>query len=83
MHEVLLPALPQAWITEQTRFHINPAGRFVLGGPSADCGLTGRKIMVDTYGGIARHGGEPSQAKTHPKSIAPPPIWRAFLQNMW
>jgi S-adenosylmethionine synthetase len=50
-------ALPEAWITEGTVWHINPTGKFVIGGPDGDCGLTGRKIIVDTYGGAAPHGG--------------------------
>jgi len=55
--EIIRPVLPAEWITGDTRFHINPTGRFVIGGPMGDCGLTGRKIIVDTYGGMARHGG--------------------------
>ena len=54
---VILPVLPAEWIHEGTRFHINPTGNFVIGGPVGDCGLTGRKIIVDTYGGMGRHGG--------------------------
>lgn len=57
MEEIVKPVLPEGWVTPQTRFHINPTGRFVIGGPMGDCGLTGRKIIVDTYGGMARHGG--------------------------
>lgn len=57
MEEIIRPVLPQAWITKDTRFYINPTGRFVIGGPMGDCGLTGRKIIVDTYGGMGRHGG--------------------------
>jgi S-adenosylmethionine synthetase len=57
MEEILKPVLPAKWIDKRTRFHINPTGRFVVGGPVGDCGLTGRKIIVDTYGGMARHGG--------------------------
>ncbi len=57
MDEVILPVLPKEWISKDTRFYINPTGRFVIGGPMGDCGLTGRKIIVDTYGGMARHGG--------------------------
>ncbi len=57
MDEIILPVLPAEWITKDTRFFINPTGRFVIGGPMGDCGLTGRKIIVDTYGGMARHGG--------------------------
>ena len=50
-------ALPQGWITDETVWHVNPTGKFVIGGPDGDCGLTGRKIIVDTYGGAAPHGG--------------------------
>jgi S-adenosylmethionine synthetase len=57
MEEILLPVLPKKWIDQRTKYHINPTGRFVIGGPVGDCGLTGRKIIVDTYGGFARHGG--------------------------
>jgi len=57
MEEILLPVLPKKWLHKGTKFHINPTGRFVIGGPVGDCGLTGRKIIVDTYGGFARHGG--------------------------
>jgi len=57
MDEIILPVLPKRWIDRHTQFHINPTGRFVIGGPVGDCGLTGRKIIVDTYGGFARHGG--------------------------
>jgi S-adenosylmethionine synthetase len=57
IEEIIKPVLPPAWIDKNTRFLINPTGRFVIGGPQGDCGLTGRKIIVDTYGGMARHGG--------------------------
>lgn len=57
IEEIIKPVMPKKWIDKQTRFLINPAGRFVIGGPVGDCGLTGRKIIVDTYGGMARHGG--------------------------
>lgn len=57
MEEIIKPVLPEKWLTKSTKFHINPTGRFVIGGPMGDCGLTGRKIIVDTYGGMARHGG--------------------------
>ncbi len=57
MDEIILPILPPEWISKDTRFYINPTGNFVIGGPVGDCGLTGRKIIVDTYGGMARHGG--------------------------
>jgi len=55
--EIIKPVLPAEWITKDTKIFINPTGRFVIGGPVGDCGLTGRKIIVDTYGGMARHGG--------------------------
>lgn len=54
---IIKPVLPEEWISKHTKFFINPTGRFVIGGPMGDCGLTGRKIIVDTYGGMARHGG--------------------------
>lgn len=57
MEEIIKPVLPAEWLTAGTKYHINPTGRFVIGGPMGDCGLTGRKIIVDTYGGMARHGG--------------------------
>lgn len=57
IEEIIKPVLPQEWINANTRYLINPTGRFVIGGPQGDCGLTGRKIIVDTYGGMARHGG--------------------------
>ena len=57
MDEIIKPVLPEEWISKDTKFHINPTGRFEIGGPMGDCGLTGRKIIVDTYGGSARHGG--------------------------
>lgn len=57
MEYIIKPVLPSTWVTPQTKYHINPTGKFVIGGPMGDCGLTGRKIIVDTYGGMARHGG--------------------------
>jgi len=57
MEEIVKPVLPAKWLTKETRYLINPTGRFVIGGPVGDCGLTGRKIIVDSYGGMARHGG--------------------------
>ena len=54
---IIKPVIPAAWLNSQTRYFINPTGRFVIGGPLGDCGLTGRKIIVDSYGGMARHGG--------------------------
>jgi len=55
--EIIKPVLPAKWLHKGTQFHINPTGKFEIGGPVGDCGLTGRKIIVDTYGGWARHGG--------------------------
>lgn len=55
--EIIKPIIPKDWLRDNTRYFINPTGRFVIGGPLGDCGLTGRKIIVDTYGGMARHGG--------------------------
>lgn len=57
IEEIIKPILPAEWLSQGTRYFINPTGRFVIGGPLGDCGLTGRKIIVDTYGGVARHGG--------------------------
>jgi S-adenosylmethionine synthetase len=57
MENIVLPVIPEEWVHGDTKFHINPTGSFVIGGPVGDCGLTGRKIIVDTYGGSARHGG--------------------------
>ncbi|MFO7809143.1 methionine adenosyltransferase [Guyparkeria sp.] len=57
MEEIIKPVLPAEWLDQHTKYHINPTGQFIIGGPVGDCGLTGRKIIVDTYGGMARHGG--------------------------
>ncbi|MFZ5593115.1 MAG: methionine adenosyltransferase [Pseudomonadota bacterium] len=57
MEEIIKPVLPPEWLDKNTRYYINPTGRFVIGGPVGDCGLTGRKIIVDSYGGMGRHGG--------------------------
>ena len=57
MEEVIKHVLPAEWLHKDTKYHINPTGQFIIGGPVGDCGLTGRKIIVDTYGGAARHGG--------------------------
>jgi len=57
LEQIIKPVLDKEWLNKDTQFHINPTGKFVIGGPVGDCGLTGRKIIVDTYGGMARHGG--------------------------
>lgn len=57
MEEIIKPILPKKWLSKHTKIFINPGGSFIIGGPISDCGLTGRKIIVDTYGGMARHGG--------------------------
>ncbi|PCI42101.1 MAG: methionine adenosyltransferase [Moraxellaceae bacterium] len=57
MEEIIKPVLPAEWLSKDTKYFINPTGQFIIGGPVGDCGLTGRKIIVDTYGGMARHGG--------------------------
>jgi S-adenosylmethionine synthetase len=57
MEHIIKPVLPAEWLSNKTKIHINPTGQFIIGGPVGDCGLTGRKIIVDTYGGMARHGG--------------------------
>jgi S-adenosylmethionine synthetase len=57
IEQIIKPTLPEEWIDKNTKFFVNPTGRFVIGGPLGDCGLTGRKIIVDSYGGMARHGG--------------------------
>ena len=56
IEEIIKPTIPEEWL-KNTKYYVNPTGRFVIGGPLGDCGLTGRKIIVDTYGGMARHGG--------------------------
>ena len=65
--EIIAPILPEEWLHEGTQYHINPTGQFIIGGPVGDCGLTGRKIIVDTYGGMAHHGGGAFCGKDHTK----------------
>ena len=67
MEEIIKPIIPSQWINKNTKYHINPTGRFEVGGPMGDCGLTGRKIIVDTYGGSARHGGGAFSGKDQSK----------------
>jgi S-adenosylmethionine synthetase len=57
IEEIIRPVIPEHWLHAGTKIHVNPTGQFIIGGPLGDCGLTGRKIIVDTYGGMARHGG--------------------------
>lgn len=57
IEEIIKPVIPEKWLSNKTKYLVNPTGRFVIGGPLGDCGLTGRKIIVDTYGGMSRHGG--------------------------
>ena len=57
LEDIIRPVLPEEWLHDDTQYHINPTGKFEIGGPMGDCGLTGRKIIVDTYGGMAHHGG--------------------------
>ena len=57
LQKIIKPVIPEKWLHKNTLYHINPTGQFIIGGPMGDCGLTGRKIIVDTYGGMARHGG--------------------------
>src|SRR3546814_12831034 len=70
---VLKPVLPATWLHKGTQFHINPTGQFVIGGPVGDCGLTGRKIILATYGGWAPPAGRPFSAKPPPTVPHPPP----------
>jgi S-adenosylmethionine synthetase len=69
MENIIRHVLPEALLTADTKYHINPTGRFVIGGPVGDCGLTGRKIIVDTYGGMARHGGGAFSGKDPSKVV--------------
>lgn len=80
---IITPIIPSQWLDDGTKYFINPTGRFVIGGPQGDCGLTGRKIIVDTYGGVARHGGGVFQAKIHQKWIVQVPMPHAMLLKTW
>ena len=66
---MVLPILPADMVDDKMKYYVNPTGRFVIGGPQGDTGVTGRKIIVDTYGGYSRHGGGAFPAKTRPRSI--------------
>ena len=76
-------ALPREWINGHTSWHVNPTGAFVVGGPDGDCGLTGRKIIVDTYGGAAPHGGGAFSEKTRRRWTAPRPMLRDISRRTW
>ncbi len=69
IEEVIKPSLPCELLTGNVKYHINPTGRFVIGGPHGDTGLTGRKIIVDTYGGMARHGGGAFRSEEHTSEL--------------
>ena len=95
IEEVIKPVLPKEWL-KNTRYLVNPTGRFLIGGPQGDCGLTGRKIIVDTYGGACRHGGgafsgkDPTKvdrsaayaAATSPRTSSPP-AWPSSARSRW
>ena len=84
----ILETLPEGWLTAETEWHVNPTGKFVIGGPDGDAGLTGRKIIVDTYGGAAPHGGGAFSGKDQPRWIVRPlmlpAIWpKTLWQQAW
>jgi S-adenosylmethionine synthetase len=79
MENVIRPALPASLLDRDTISYVNPTGRFVLGGPAADSGLTGRKIIVDTYGGYGAHGGGAFSGKDPTKVDRSPPTWPAII----
>ena len=84
MEEIIKPVLPGAWLNGNTKYHINPTGRFEIGGPVGDAGLTGRKIIVDTYGGMARHGGGAFSGKDPSKVDRSAATWpRTSLPRDW
>src|SRR5258705_8377125 len=76
LSKVIHAVVPQALLDSKTKYHINPTGRFVVGGPQGDCGLTGRKIIVDTYGGMGRHGGGGVSGK-NPTKVGPSACYMA------
>ncbi len=82
LREVILTTVPAELIDENTKFYINPTGRFVVGGPNGDSGLTGRKLIVDTYGGYARHGGGAFRVKTLQRLTEVPHMHLVGLQRM-
>ena len=81
--EIIIPVLPSEWIHKDTQYLVNPTGQFVIGGPVGDCGLTGRKIIVDTYGGMARHGGGAFSGKDPSKvDRSAAYMWRYVAKNI-
>ena len=86
MSEIIIPIIknimPDEWLNNETEILINPTGKFVIGGPDGDTGLTGRKIIVDTYGGAAPHGGGAFSGKIQLKLIDLPPIFRYIAKNV-
>ena len=76
--EIIHSVLPEQWLHADTKYHINPTGNFEIGGPMGDCGLTGRKIIVESYGGMAHHGGGAFSGKIQPKSTDQPPMLAAM-----
>lgn len=78
---IINPVIPKDLIDSETKILINPTGRFVKGGPCSDTGLTGRKIIVDTYGGVGKHGGALSRAKILPRLIEPELMQQDILQK--
>lgn len=79
IEEIIKPVIPKSMLSGDTRYLVNPTGRFVVGGPMGDCGLTGRKIIVDTYGGAAHHGGGAFSGKDPPRLT----VQRLTLGVMW
>ena len=96
IEHVIMPVLPAEMVDDELKIFVNPTGRFVIGGPQGDAGVTGRKIIVDTYGGMGRHGGGASAARTPPRWTARrptppagwprtswPPGWRSAARSRW
>jgi len=82
MDHVIRPIVPAAMLDRNTKYHINPTGRFVIGGPMGDAGVTGRKIIVDSYGGYSRHGGGAFSRKILPRWTALHATWAVHRENI-